>query len=261
MKGQIRNARLKLDSDNPIHPTAEEVECHQCPYKCGEAEGNLHYIECNTNQAKDVREKAINRVLRRLRALRTCERITSIIGYVLKTISNGDELVFDLKDLQIEDNSYMDTALKGQQQIGWKDFCQGFVHKGWAESQRVYFKERGLNSKYFNISRWSVMLSTILGEYCLDCWERRNKALHGETKEDARDITLRKLRKQVRLLYAKKKELRGHKNKQIFDMPMKKRMKMGVQSTKLWIGMAEEVLKLHRENATKLTLDQWLQPT
>ena len=68
-----------------------------------------------------------------------------------------------------------------------------------------------------------------------------------------------RLRKQVGILYKEKRNLRGTKNQGIFNMPKEKRQNMGIQSTKLWIGMAEEVLRLHRETATKLTIHQWLQ--
>ena len=52
----------------------------------------------------------------------------------------------------------------------------------------------------------------------------------------------------------------GMVNKGIFDMPQEKMKKMGIQSTKLWIGMAKEVLRFLRKNAIKYTIHQWLQP-
>ena len=53
--------------------------------------------------------------------------------------------------------------------------------------------------------------------------------------------------------------LRGSKNFSIFDMPLYKRLQVSVQSIALWMGMPEEVLKLHRENAATNTIHQWLQ--
>ena len=54
--------------------------------------------------------------------------------------------------------------------------------------------------------------------------------------------------------------MRGDPNFKIFEMPLHKRLLMGKQSSKIWIGMAEEALRLHQENATKYTIDHWLNP-
>jgi hypothetical protein len=102
------------------------------------------------------------------------------------------------------------------------------------------------------------MFATTLCDYSMDCWNHRNEMLHGKTLKDSRTITIEKLRKQVRALYSKRESVRRQRNKKIFDMPLKKRLTMGIQSTKLWIDMAEEVLRLDRETATKNTLDMWL---
>ena len=73
-------------------------------------------------------------------------------------------------------------------------------------------------------------------------------------------MQLKTAREKVKSLYKKKGELRGTQNFKIFDMPMYKRLRFGIQSITLWVGMAEEVLKLHRENAVKNTIHHWLQP-
>ena len=64
----------------------------------------------------------------------------------------------------------------------------------------------------------------------------------------------------MKQLYKKKEELRGCKNFSIFDMPMYKRLRFEIQSITLWVEMAEEVLKLHRENVAKNTILQWIGP-
>ena len=104
------------------------------------------------------------------------------------------------------------------------------------------------------------MVSIILSEYCLECWRLRNESLHGKDKIESREKKLAEIRKSVRKLYKKKHELGMREKKRLFSMPMCKRLNMGIQSTKLWVGMAEEVLRLHREKATQLTINQWLQP-
>ena len=53
--------------------------------------------------------------------------------------------------------------------------------------------------------------------------------------------------------------IQGTHNLRIFDMPLYKRLRFGIQSITLWVGMVEDVLKLHRENPTKNTIHSWLQ--
>ena len=88
----------------------------------------------------------------------------------------------------------------------------------------------------------------------------RNESLHGKEMADSKKIQLTRIRTKVKHLYKRKEELRGSKNFRIFDMPLYKRIRFGVQSITLWVGMAEEVLKLHRENAAKNTILQWIGP-
>ena len=112
-----------------------------------------------------------------------------------------------------------------------------------------------------NIRRWKKLFSTILADYCLDCWKGRNETIHGSNDDKTRGTQLDTLRTQVKGLYSRKAELvRGTKFEKIFAMPKKKRLRLGIHSTIIWVDMAEEALRLHREEATKNTIHQWLQP-
>ena len=87
-KGKFRDARLKLDSEEPIKATAEEEYCHLCPGECKETETNLHYLECLSQLAQKGRQGFIKRVLKRLKNLRTYDGITSMVGLILENISD-----------------------------------------------------------------------------------------------------------------------------------------------------------------------------
>ena len=259
-KGRFRDSRLRLDSDNPLNPTEEEVDCHKCQEGCDEVESNLHYLECPTTHSRERRLVGIKKVIQRLKKLRTYEGITSLVGYILKCICNREEMVFDWETLNHDGDMSLIISLQGQEKIGWTSLCQGYYHKGWAITQSKYYRRLGSNTRTLNIRRWKKMFSTIMTDYSLDCWKERNETIHGKEKDKSRQKQLITIRKQVRGLYARRGELHGHPNKKIYDMPMKKRLRMGIQSTKIWVGLAEEVLRLHRENATKNTLHHWLQP-
>jgi hypothetical protein len=237
----------------------EEKGCHLCPEGCGEEENNMHYIHCGVKSTKTARTKLIGKVSCRLRALRTSPMILSLVCLILRSISERVEISTDPKELSLEGHVNLIFALRGQAEIGWIAFCQGFIHKNWAVAQGEYYKSCGLNNRYMNGGRWERLFSTILSDYCLDNWERRNKTIHGDNVTESRGKKLMRLRKQVGELYKEKNSLKGTKNQDIFKLPKEKRLKMGVQSLSIWIGMAEEVLKMHRETATKLTIHRWLQ--
>jgi hypothetical protein len=258
-KGHIRDARIRLGTDRESIPTVEEKSCHLCPEGCGEEEKEMHYIHCGTKSSKTARAALILKVLQRLKALRTSPPIMSLVGYILRSVSNGVEISTDPKVLSIEGQINLIEAIRGQVEIGWTAFCQGFTHKKWAEAQSEYYRMSGVKNRSMNGGRWETMLSTILSDYCLDNWERRNKTIHGETITESRGKKLVRLRKQVGELYKEKRSLKGTNNQNIFKLPKEKRQKMGVQSLQIWIGMAEEVLRMHRETTTKLTIHRWLQ--
>ena len=95
----------------------------------------------------------------------------------------------------------------------------------------------------------------------MDCWNVRNEAIHGKEIEETRKKRMERIKGIVKGIYKKRIEMRGTRYYRIFKMPLKKRLKMGVQANTIWIGMAEESLRLHREMQTKNTIDRWLQPT
>ena len=102
------------------------------------------------------------------------------------------------------------------------------------------------------------MFLTALTDYSNECWNFRNEAIHRSTTIIGRETRKSKLVDQVKILYKNKTELRGSPLLQIFNMQLSQRIKLGIQSLTLWIGKAEEVLKLHREEADKNTIDRWL---
>ena len=104
------------------------------------------------------------------------------------------------------------------------------------------------------------MLSTILTDYSIDCWKLRNESIHGKEKDESRKKNKERIGKQIKGLYEKKNELKGVTRRRVFNIPLQKRLGMGIQSSRLWVSLAEEVLRRHRETITKNTLHHWLQP-
>ena len=258
-KGKIRDSKYKDENENITGMSQEEKNCHLCPEECGEEELNLHYLECQSDNAIKVRLEAIETVTRRLKKLHTHGGITSIVRYTLTQIGKREDMEYDNDDFTGDDKRFV-RALEGQDKIGWPAFCQGFYHKEWSKIQEKHYMTLGINSKTMNIKRWKKMMSTILVEYCLECWTGRNEKIHGKDSDSSRKKKLETVRNKVKDLYKRRGELKGKKQKKIFDMPIKKRLLLGIQSTRLWVGMAEEVLRMDREMATKYNITHWLQP-
>lgn len=259
-KGKIRDAKLKIGTETPIIPSIDDKTCHLCPAGCNEEEASLHYLHCPIGELKKRRSILISKVLRRLKALRTYEGISAMVRVILTNISHRNEEAFDTDEVSEDGPLSLDRTLRGQEKIGWREFCQGYCHKGWSLIQNRYYRQTGLIKKTLNINRWKKSLVTILGDYSLDCWTMRNEILHGKEKEDSARLRLRNMRLKVKELYRMKNEIRGTKNYKIFDMPQYKRLRFGIQSITIWVEMAEEVLRLHRENMARNTIHTWLQP-
>jgi hypothetical protein len=259
-KGIMRDARLKLDSETPLAPTMEEINCELCPEGCKEVEGKMHFIHCPTDTAIAARTTLIRQVLRRLKALRTYEGITSNVGKILDDVSRRRPIIIDHRGNDKDGDMSLTEALMGQEKIGWHEFCQGFYHKQWSILQERHYRRNGIRSHALSIDRWKIMFSTILVEYSLSCWNHRNEIIHGKEIAESRAKQRKRIQHQVRNIYKQRSEVRGTKYYKIFTMALKKRLKLGLQANTIWIGMAEEALRLHREMMSKNTLNNWLIP-
>ena len=183
-KGIFRDARIKQDKESTNEPTEEEKSCHLCPEGCGEEEKELHYLHCPDALSIKSRRTLIRKVLRRLKAIKTYDGITSTIGLILNSINKRETVVIDKSEYRKDGHLSLTGAMLGQEKIGWMALCQGYFHKDWTKIQFIHYKRAGIDSKVLNIDRWKKMFCTILGEYCLDCWHNRNEVLYGKELED-----------------------------------------------------------------------------
>ena len=257
-KGKIRDSRLKLESDLPLQPTEEEKDIHLCPNGCGVREDNMHYLRCQDSKMKLSRELARKRMLGKIKNARTDASIASIISHVTKKISYNEDILINDRDLKKKEVKQLRRAIEGQDEIGWMAMLQGYIHVSWAYEQDKYFRSMGWNKRKYNKQVWRQSLLRALTEYTRDCWKLRNDAIHGDNTVEGRTIRLNKLRKQVEQLYKNKKEMDGKQARLLYAVPIKQRLKYGVQALTLWIGKVEEVLKMNREQADKYTIRRWL---
>lgn len=259
-KGKIRDSRLKIGTEKQIEPTLDDKICHLCPAGCKEEESSLHYLHCPVEHLKKDRVKKITEVIRGLKKIKTYEGITVMVRVILVGISNREDNEIAIAEVRKEGELSLERTLQGQAEIGWMEMCQGFCHRGWAIIQNRHLRLRGLESNKMNGKIWKKKFITMLGDYCLDCWKTRNEVLHGTDTDESAMINKKRLKEKVKYLYKMKEEIRGTTNYKIFEMPLFKRLRFGIQSITIWVEMAEEVFRLHRENAARNTLHTWLQP-
>ena len=257
-KGKIRDSRLQKNVDPPLQATTEEEVIHKCPMGCGKEEDHLHYVHCSSPLMVKKRAICRNHAISRLTRLRTNNGLCSYVNYIIRAISNNEVIRLEDEVINTEDDRNLLPALIGQQEIGWENLLKGFAHKGWAQAQSQHYRQMGLTSKVYSVKRWKRMFMTIITDYVNDCWKMRNEAIHGEATIEGREVRKKRIVEQVIQLYKKRDELRGSPYRRIFSMKLSQRKKMGIQSLTLWVGKAEEVLKLHREEADKNTITRWL---
>jgi hypothetical protein len=183
-EGQDEGHESVKNAEPPLEATEEDKFSHLCRNGCGMTEGHLHYIKCQSAPTKIEQKKLQQRVISRLKKLRTNEGICSYIGHILSSISNNEEIeVYDM-EVNTEDERMVIPALLGQQEIGWDEMLKGFVHIGWSRAQQYHYKRQGLESKLYCNKRWKREFLLILTDYSSACWKLRNRELHGDHKEE-----------------------------------------------------------------------------
>ena len=89
-------------------------------------------------------------------------------------------------------------------------------------------------------------------------WKYRNGLLHGPTDEETKTMKRKALQQRIDELYKERKRLMLPVDKKIFGRPARFRKAQGDQQMKLWIGLAEDTLSLHKTRMEENPLLQWL---
>jgi len=182
----------------------------------------------------------------------------SIFALAMEHFGNEENIDIDASILRGPVLGLVSKAIDDQEDIGWKAMFQGFLALRWSEAQEMSYRTNGTLTRTRTGRLWGRAAVTILQEYTYNCWKSRNEVKHGKEKEETRNEELKRLKKKIRELYKYKKKLRKESGKKHFYMPVNKRTKQGLQSMKIWISTAEEIIRQHREEATKNTIDHWL---
>ena len=89
-------------------------------------------------------------------------------------------------------------------------------------------------------------------------WKYRNGILHGTTEDETKQLRRKRLQQQIDLLYERKKELYLPDDLKVFQKPARFRKSQGLHQMELWIGLAEDTLRLFESHRKDNPLLRWL---
>lgn len=229
-----------------------------CPIGCGIMEYALHYLHCGETSMVNYRRQARTQMSKDLHKIGTYQGIISVIIKATLQLETNDEMEFEIREFRGPEGILLGNAIREQSTISWMPLLQGFMSNNWKKCQHCYMERNGLIDRKHRAEIWAPKFLGILTEYTMNCWHRRCDILHGKEEDEHRIIILDKCKKRTKKLYAQSKRLTRSKDKDVFSIPQYIRMKQGMQGLQKWIAVAEEVIRNHREESAKNTLDHWL---
>ena len=242
-KKMILDSKRDVDIFDP-----DPAEVQLCPM-CKQIEDQLHYTRCTDKLMITTREQELTRLQQKLRNIHTYGEITSLWSKsanqdpttITLTATNTIELIIQ-------------KAFQDQQEIGWHNLLRGHLSREWNNAQEAYIRQQGMDS---NI-QWASKAIGLLQDYTLTLWNHRNRYLHGIDKRENKILQHTKLQAKVNELFASFDRIHLPINDRTFKMKLHLRLQCSHSCLVNWIELATRRLNLHREEATKNTLDHWL---
>ena len=155
-------------------------------------------------------------------------------------------------------NTYTDklvkAAMTNQQNIGWNNLLKGYLSTNWNEAQQAYLIEQKAGEN----PQWASKSINLLQSYTLKLWQYHNQYLHGIDIKENRKIRIEKTNKMIQSLYDNSDRIHIPLQDKTFDLPIQERLKSSLTAQIAWIDLANRRIRMHREEATKNTLDRWL---
>ena len=241
-KRMILEAKKGLEEDDQ-----DPQKAVQCPM-CKQPETQMHYTICEHAMPTNMRKQEIVLLRKTLQKQQTYEGITNI--WIQSLTPNNPHLNL-VSTNTIED--MINQAFTNQQEIGWHNLLRGFISSDWRLAQKKHFKQ--IKSERTS-EQWATKSIDALQTYTMNMWQYRNQYLHGH--KEHKQILRKELQVKVRKLYQHGDRKYIPKRVKIFTLPLEKRLNRSLNSLDRWVSLATRHLRLHREEATKNTLDLWL---
>ncbi len=252
-----RQKQKFMDAAN-ITPSPALTATTKCPMGCGQHESHLHYMCCPTPTAQEARSQWIQHFLNHLRKYDTPQVLLSVINVSLRMYTDSvPHREINLANLPTTLQQHLLRAMDEQQAIGFHGLLQGYVSRFWAETYRLHLEYTGT----FSASALLVWKKEFVGgllNITEKGWKLRNQHLHDKDFAIHTHQQRSVLQEKIQHLYTFKNELVIQSDRNVFRKPLDYRLSQSLTHMTLWISLAEETLKLHRERATKNTLLRWL---
>jgi hypothetical protein len=222
-----------VGAQKQLHQWANEEE-YMCPYKCGKKEGNMHYLQCSKGLDKMsiMCLEAINKWMIRVRTkniIRT--KIMNLLYSELPLKQPGIQV-------QYEENTQVNVAIKKQAHLGWKLTMKGVLSKEWSNLQekeydRIRSKEQ--LALWFTGDWWSKHLIKHIIFWALNEWQKRNDCLHKDLEEENSRKKQRECQEEITRLYAQQENRPLKAVKRYFSKPLIERLQQNPAGQRQWI--------------------------
>ena len=207
---------------------------------------------------RDKQEEEIQNLKMRLQMGRTEDGVKmAILNMVRRYTKKHSQKCTFLQEVPMGDyNIKLQAAMKEQELLGWDAFLQGLISTKWAEAQK---QEQHLGAPFDEVE-WNRGVIRGLLDFSTAMWKERNVTLHGDTIKESRTKQLEKIREKIDELYAHpyRKRLLPEDDRFLFDITAEKRKKYGIQAATTWVSVVESRIKMHREEAAKMTIHKYV---
>jgi hypothetical protein len=266
--GSQKEQFLQSQESNCIHAqdaegTASYARVAECPFHCGYDESPFHYMQCNSKILSDARELGIEKLEKFLYKMHTSPPLLEAILHGIlcwetmtefELTAETHPMLFDIPHSQL---------LRNQHKIGWDKFVKGFLTKDWGMLQCRYYRSQQLpNPRKFTRQTWTHNLLLQLHIYRHRIWMVRNETLHGGVTKEQKSVSRTQMTNEVKALYRKNRRRIPVRERSLFHLPLRFRLKQGQQQLQLWIKRAKlmfdkyEVDHVTNDQNTRIT--NWL---
>jgi hypothetical protein len=128
------------------------------------------------------------------------------------------------------------TVIDAQTAIGWRHFLFGRLASEWTLMQRRHVDRDNLDSSKFSGSPWTAKIIKHIWRAMLSHWTVRNKALHGETFQDAEFANRARLHPVITNLYTRQHEL-PRSDRVMFRKPLAARLLQPLSVLATWLSV------------------------
>jgi len=132
-------------------------------------------------------------------------------------------------------------AIRHQNIVGWTNFLRGYISSYWESaytSAHSYTMEK-------KCSNWATQLAQATIELHHNIWKERNKAIHGSTRQEAKDKLRDRVIAQVHFIYKHPPKL--HKRfARVSSVPLHDRIKRSTLNLQRWLSRLDHQKSVSR---------------